>query len=193
MKKKSERGQTLMELLVVISMVGIAVAASGSAMETIRQRAALKAATSELRALFQRVRIMAIVHDRNMAIKFRPENDGWSYAVYQDGDGDGVRNDDISRGRDTLVDRPRRFEHPPARIGVPFVSVPDPMSSGDVLTDRLPVRFGTSTLCSFSREGEATNGSVVLTDGKRAVLIRVHGTSALVTVWRWEGRWRQGS
>jgi hypothetical protein len=113
--------------------------------------------------------------------------------VYEDGDGDGVRNDDITTGIDRPLDRARVFQYRPVRIGVPSAPIPDP-STGQPLYLRLPVRFGTSQLCSFSRSGEATNGSVVLTDGQSATIIRISGRSALVNVLRWNGsRWVTGS
>jgi hypothetical protein len=55
------------------------------------------------------------------------------------------------------------------------------------------MRFNESTLCSFSREGEGTNGSVVLTDGSLASILRVDGASGRVDIYRWDGwRWRVG-
>ena len=71
--------------------------------------------------------------------------------------------------------------------------MPDPLKPGALLGTRAAVRFGNSTLCSFSRQGEATNGSIVLTDGKRATIIRVHGTTGRIDVYRWDGKkWRVG-
>lgn len=189
---RNQKGQTLIEMVVVLSLIGGVAAMGTSAMTRAKHDIALAAGTSELRALFQRVRMTAVSHDRNVAIRFRPVGDLWSWTIYEDGDGDGVRTDDINRGVDFAVDRPRVFQFRPVRIGVPSGPVIDP-TNGQLLSLRLPVRFGTSQLCSFSREGEATNGSVVITDGERATIIRVGGTSALITVLRWNGKkWTTG-
>jgi len=191
---RNEKGQSLVEMLFTLSILG-SVALTGLTVVTQARRAyALASATSELRGLFQRIRMTAIVRDRNVAIRFRPvDGDAWSWSVYEDGDGDGVRNDDITRGVDRLIEKPRVFQHAPIRIGVPATPVPDPTAPGQLLSLRLPVRFGTSLLCSFSRMGEATNGSVVLTDGRGATVIRVLGTSARVNVLRWDGKkWTTG-
>jgi len=46
---------------------------------------------------------------------------------------------------------------------------------------------------SFSRNGEVTNGSVVLSDGTHANIVRVHGTSGRIQVLRWNGNvWKTG-
>jgi prepilin-type N-terminal cleavage/methylation domain-containing protein len=188
-----QRGQTLLELMVVLgvialfSMIGIYAADLGM------RQASLLGGTSELRAVFHETRMLAVARNRNVAIKFRDVGDTWTWTVYEDGDGDGVLNDDIKKKIDRPLGRPRRFDHSPAVIGVPTYEVPDPLKPGALLSERQPVRFGTSTLCSFSRQGEATNGSIALTDGTRATIIRVHGTTGRIDVHRWDGkRWRVG-
>jgi len=189
---RKEKGQTLVELMVVVSILGFFVAIGASSMTHARRDIALSAGTAELRALFQRTRLTAITHDRNIAIRFRPVGPLWSWTVYEDGDGDGVRNDDITKGIDFAIAPQRIFQFPPVRVGVPSGTVIDPMT-GQSLALRLPVRFGTSQLCSFSRDGEATNGSVVLTDGEKATIIRIEGRSARITVLRWNGKkWTSG-
>jgi type II secretory pathway pseudopilin PulG len=187
--KQNERGYTYIELAVLIGIAGIMALMGWSAIGYAQKTVALVAGTSELRSLFHRVRSLGIVHNRNVAIRFRPEGKTWSWTVYEDGDGDGVRNDDIVKGIDKQLEPARRFQFPPVRIDVPMGSIPDP-STGELLSMRLPVRFGTSFLCSFTREGEASNGSIVVTDGTNVRVIRVDGHSALVSVLRWDGsRW----
>jgi len=189
---RKQKGQTLLELIVAVSILGIVGATGTSALTRARRDIALAAGTAELRALFQRVRLLAVMHDRNIAIRFRPVGDLWNWTIYEDGDGDGVRNDDITRGTDVQLERTRLFQYKPVRIGVPLVPVTDP-TNGQLLSLRLPVRFGASQLCSFSREGEATNGSVVLTDGEKATIIRINGRSAWITVMKWNGtKWSTG-
>jgi hypothetical protein len=104
-----------------------------------------------------------------------------------------VRNDDINKGTDREIIPPRNFQHGPAGIGLPSGKVPDPMAPGQTLGARSPVRFNTSMLCSFTRQGEVTNGSVVVSDGTNATIVRVHGTTGRIQVWRWNGNgWRAG-
>jgi len=183
---KQERGHTLVELLVVLAVGGVLFTMAWNAVDYARRTVALASATAELRALFQNTRAIAIAHRRNVAIRFRQEGDSWTWRVYEDRDNDGVRNDDISRGVDVPLSPTRTFQYVPARIGVPLETIIDP-TNREPLSSRLPVRFGTSQLCAFSREGESTNGSIVLTDGHNVRIIEIEGHSALIHVLRWDG------
>ncbi|HEV2718572.1 MAG TPA: prepilin-type N-terminal cleavage/methylation domain-containing protein [Thermoanaerobaculia bacterium] len=190
--EKHQRGQTLIELLVTVSVIACLGAAGTITVNRSRRAVGLAAVTSELRAVVQRTRITAITHNRNVAIRFRPSADTWSVSIYEDGDGDGVRNDDIAAGIDRLIEPPRLIRFPPARIGTPSAAIPDP-ATGAPLSARSPVRFGSSQLCSFTRRGEVTNGSIVVTDDTTANVVRVHGTSGQIDVERWNGaKWITG-
>lgn len=191
--RKKESGQTLFEATLVFTILGLLVIAGTNVMDRISRGVSLRAATSELRSIFQHVRTIAVARDRNVAVKFQLQGEVWTWAVYEDGDGDGVRNDDIQKGKDRQIQRPKRFEHRPSVIGVPRGIVSDPLAAGKWLQDRSPVRFGASRLCSFSRAGEATNGSVVITDGTNAVIVQIAGGAGRIGVWRWNGRrWTAG-
>lgn len=190
---RRQSGQTLAEVLVAVAVLGLFAAISIPPMEQARRRMTLLAATAELRATFQQARMLAVARDRNVALRFDQSGGRWTWSVYEDGDGDGVRNNDIQQRIDRRVGPPHRFEHEPARIGVPKKALPDPFDAGRTLAMRSPVRFGPSGLCSFSRAGEASNGSMVLTDGENAAIVRVNGGSARVSVLRWNGReWKEG-
>lgn len=191
--RNNEKGQSLIELTILVIILALIATVSGNVLGRASRGVSLVAATSELRSIFQHVRMLAIAHDRNIGVKFELQNERWTWTVYEDGDGDGVRNDDIQRGRDRQIERAKRFEHRPAMIGVPNTNMPDPLAPGKKLQDRSPVRFGTSTICSFSRDGQATNGSIVITDGTNAVIVQVSGGGGSIGVLRWTGSaWKSG-
>src|SRR5687768_2425656 len=91
-------GFSLMELLVTMAIGTILLLVSLGSIDTAKRAFALNSATSEVRATIQYVRMMAIARDRNVAIRFREEPRAWTWTVYEDRDGDGVRNDDIQKG-----------------------------------------------------------------------------------------------
>ncbi|HEX7705859.1 MAG TPA: GspH/FimT family pseudopilin [Thermoanaerobaculia bacterium] len=191
---QSQSGKSLVELLVGVAVAAMFITISTSAIEATNQGVQLATSVSELRSVFQQVRALALARDRYVAIRFRPEGSHWSWTIYEDGDGDGVRNDDIARGTDRRIDGPRRFQFASAAIAIPEGNVPDPTAPGQYLANRLPVRFGTSMLCSFSPSGEASNGSIVLAKGKQVIVIRVQAQSARINVLRWDGRrWTTGT
>lgn len=173
------RGYSLIELLVVIAAIGMIVAVTLPSLGEMNRRRELRAATAELRSIFREVRSRAISSGHNAAVKFSLADGEWQYAIFEDGDGDGVRNADIASGTDPLVVPFRRVfgTQGHVRIGLPPVAVRDP-DLGIVRPGDSPVRFNRSTLCSFSPMGGGTSGSIYLTEGTRAAVLRMYGPTA---------------
>jgi type II secretory pathway pseudopilin PulG len=169
--------------LIVIAIAGLMLAISLPSLHEISRKRELRAASAELRTIFRKVRSRAVTRGSNSAVKFRLIEGVWHYGFVDDGDGDGVLNDDILSGVDPVV-TPFREVFGSAgrvRIGLPDVPVRDG-ESGDIVTPgALPVRFNRSTICSFSPNGSATPGSIYLTDGARgAAVVVVYGASGKV-------------
>lgn len=191
---RQQRGLTLIELLIVIAIVGLMISITLPSFAKMRRRAALQAAATELRTQFQHTRSRAITNNVNVGMKFLLLAGEWHYAIYEDGDGDGVRNDDIKSGKDPLVARPR-VVFPTSRmihIGLLDITIKDP--DGDSLPPtKSPVVFNTSTICSFSPLGQSTPGTIYVTDrGTDLYAVRVFGTSAKIRMLRYDrggGKW----
>jgi hypothetical protein len=126
------------------------------------------------------------------AIRFERRDDGSVfYAVYADGDEDGVLTEDIRSGRDRLVSGPFPLSGgaPGVRVGInPGVPAPPP-DRGELSGD--PVRFGRSDILSYSPLGTATPGTFYLAGDAAQAAVRVTGGSARVRLMIWRGgRWR---
>lgn len=190
------RGYSLTELLTVLAIIGIMVGIALPSLATISTRRALNVASSEFRAIFHLARSKAIAQRRNHAIKFRKSGQLWTWSLYQDGDWDGVRNDDIAAGIDRLVDGPHELlgASREVRIGIASPRLPDP-DTGASLGAASPVRFGVGALCSFSMRGTSTAGTVFLTTRRGdAALVRVYGPTAKIRSMIFNttsGRWVQ--
>ena len=126
-------------------------------------------------------------------MKFFLDGDEWTYSIYDDGDRDGVRNDDIRRGVDPRVTpaRPVLAEAKFAKIGLPRMRIVDP--DGDPLyPDDSPVKFNQSTLASFSPIGESTPGTIYVTENGGSVFaIRVFGATAKIRTLRYDAKSRK--
>jgi len=181
--RSSARGVSIIELLTVVAIVGLMVTISIPSLHDLSRKRELQAATAELRSIFREVRSRAVARGRNSAVKFREIGGVWHYGFIDDGDGDGVLNEDIVSGVDRLVS-PYHAVFGTAgkvRIGLPGVSVRDSESGEIVRPGASPVRFNRSTICSFSPTGSATPGSIYLTDGAhRAAAVVVYGASGKV-------------
>jgi hypothetical protein len=150
----------------------------------------------ELQGIFRSLRMRAIASNRNAGVKFMRVGNVWTYSLYEDGDGDGIRSDDIASGVD------RRYAGPSvlapqfriASIGLLPNAIRDP--DGDPLAPTVSaVQFNRSTICSFGPTGSATPGSVYITDGAGELLaVRVTGATGRVRALRYNSgrqRWER--
>jgi len=193
----SPPGLTSLELIVGLAAIGALVAATATGAFQLQSALAIRSAAAELSSAFVRARAYALTRGIAVALKFRKDGGRWEWALYRDGNGNGVRNAEIASGVDRslglAVVWPRSDVRPGILQGTP---VPDPGSPGSWL-DRLddPIRFNSSDLCSFSPLGESTQGSVYLWDGRdRMAVVRVLGRSAKVRTlyhYRGERSWRK--
>ena len=191
------RGLTSLELVVVLAALGALITATATGAFQLQSALAVRSAAAEVSAAFVRARAHALTKGLTVALKFRRDGGRWEWALYRDGNGNGVRNAEIVSGVDRSLGLaivwPRSDVRPGILRGTP---VPDPGSPGSWL-DRLddPIRFGTSDLCSFSPLGESSPGSVYLWDGRdRMAVVRVFGRSAKVRTLfhqRGERTWRR--
>ncbi|HSP93227.1 MAG TPA: GspH/FimT family pseudopilin [Thermoanaerobaculia bacterium] len=190
-------GFSAVELVAVLAMLAAATAVAAPGAMRLRAALSVRSGAAQTSAAFLRARAYAIARGRHVGIKFRKNGDRYEWALYVDGNGNGIRTADIESG----VDRPLGIAFPWDRNDVmPGIlkgsRVPDPGDPGQAL-DRLddPIRFNSSDICSFSPMGESTPGSVYLWDGHdRMAVVRVFGRTAKVRALyygRGDREWKQ--
>ena len=192
---KRSCGYSLIERLVVVAIIGLIALCAVPAFGNYRRRMSVLAAAEQLRGILHLTRARAIATGHNVGVKFIAGRE-WTYALYEDEDGDGVRNDDIDRKVDRRIAGPAIVmpSFHIATIGLLKTTVKDP--DGDPLKpDASPVQFGRSTICSFSPTGSGTPGTVYLIDGGGQLwAARVHGAGGRVLVLRYNAgarRWER--
>jgi prepilin-type N-terminal cleavage/methylation domain-containing protein len=178
-------GYTLIELLIVIAIIGLILGVAIPNFRTMQRRMALRAAAGELRSGFHLVRMRAIARGVNTGVKFVMIDGTWHFATYEDGDNDGVRNDDIKKGIDKLVARPRIVFSQSRIVTIGLPGFPFKDADGDSV--KSPVTFNQTTLCSFSPIGSATPGTIYITDHDGELwCVRVYGPTAKIRALRYD-------
>jgi hypothetical protein len=144
---------------------------------------AVRSAAGEVRSMLFQARALALSRGRYVGVKFRKNGNRYEWALYGDGNGNGIRTAEIVKGVDPPLGIAVLWSRNDVLPGILKGSpVPDPGSPGKKL-DRLddPIRFNESDICSFSPIGESTPGSIYLWDGRdRMAVVRVLGQTAKV-------------
>lgn len=179
-------GFTLLELLAVLAIFGLAAALGVPALLDASARLRVSLAASEAASTLRLARMTAVRSRTHVAVRFEERGEAVWWAVYGDEDGDGVRARDIEQGIDRRLDGPRPLRRMGASVKLGFPPGPPPRDpgSGRRMT-RLddPIRFNRSDMVSFGPIGSSTPGSLYFTDGKRHLaVVRVFGRTGKVKV-----------
>lgn len=178
-------GFSLPEILTVIVVLGSGILIAAPIAAGVWAGSAMRSAAHQAALILSRARMEAIRSGRQTAVRVEQDASRYRLAVYQDGNGDGVRNAEIAAGTDYPLRESLTWIGGPVRIGIlQDVPVPDPADPSRTLQRTAdPVRFNNSNLCSFSPFGESTPGSIYFCDGhKRMSAVRVYNRTAKIRI-----------
>jgi len=188
------RGYSLVEVLVVAGLVCAVLTAAVPAFDAAADAADAAGAARYLASIAARARLEAARRQRTVAVRFTRQAPV-TFALFVDGDGDGVRADDITAGIDRAIRSDDRLEDhfPRARFGIsgPVPGIDDPrmLSAADD-----PVRFGAADQLTLTPVGTATGGTAFLTSRAGVQLaVRISGVTGRARVLRYDhgrGAWR---
>lgn len=188
--RRPARGITLLELLTTLAILSITAGLTAAAAHAYAGMSSLRAASHEIASVFSQARSRALFRNSYAGVKWIARDGDLTLQIHDDGDGDGVRNDDIDSGVDPLFFGPITVKSRWPKVTVAFIPgflARDPKGNpvGD-LSD--PIRFGRSDIASFSPVGDCSPGSVWLGDGKsRQALVRLTPGSATIGIYEWVG------
>lgn len=186
-------GATFIEVIIATGVIGMALLVGIPRIDRISARVRLDAAASEVSVTLRRAHHQARLSGHNVGLKFFVEDHGkTTYALFADGDFDGIRNADIRSGADPQLTPRQPLQHlgQDIRFGIPTDGsglppfAPNTRRRLDRLDD--PIRFNRSDIASFGAGGTATPGTVYLTDGRRAFAVRVRNRTGKVQILRYD-------
>jgi Tfp pilus assembly protein FimT len=171
-------GYTFLEILFTSALVCILAGISVPSIATVVDRSRGAGAARYLATRIALARARAVARSATVALHFQEDGRGVSFAMVEDGNGDGVRTRDIDQHIDRVIeDRVLLSDlFPGAAIGV---------AAGSPATDA--VALSGTTILSFTAEGTATSGSVYIAgrEGTQWV-VRVLGVTGRTRVLRYE-------
>ncbi len=195
MQTRKQSGFNLIEIMLALAIIGLVGVIAVPPLIELTNGLRVEMAAGQVAGAMNMARLCAIRYGTKVAVKFfTDETSGVvSYALYRDGDGDGVLSRDIETGVDPELRAPRRLAYFGERVHFGFPPGPPPRDPGNPSRrlDRLddPIRFNRSDLASFSSLGTATPGSVYITDGRRHLAaVRTYNLSGKIIVLSYDVR-----
>jgi len=184
---------TLGELVVVLGLAATATATALPELQAGLDDARVAGAARYLSSRLVESRLAAIQRSRQVALRFSPANGTYSYAVYVDGNSNGVLTRDILRGVDRPILGPEKLSDNFRNVyfgtqpGLPAIDGGGSAPGAD------PIRLGAGNSVSFSPLGGATPGTIYVTGTSRAqYAVRVVGATGKIRVYRYNrqsGKW----
>jgi hypothetical protein len=185
-------GYSLLELMMVVTLgvtlSGAAIPEFLIALDDMRASGAMYHVSGRL----QRARMEAVTRSAMVGVKFTRSAAGYSYAVYCDGNRNGVLTRDISSGVDRLIMLAERL--PDQFPGIEFGAIPGlpPVDPGGTAPGTDPIRLGSSDMASFSAAGTSSSGTVYIRSRRDAQnAVRIFGETGKTRMLKFDARTRQ--
>jgi type II secretory pathway pseudopilin PulG len=193
MRAPAPAGYSLIELLFIAGLVAtlcaVAIPQTLATLDTFRAIGATRYFSTRL----YRARSEAVMRSADVALRFVHGDGGHAFAVYIDGNRNGVRAVDIDHGIDRQIGAVERLGD--SFPGVDFGAIPDlpPVDEGALAPGADPIRLGSSDSITFTAMGTATPGSLYIRSRRGAqFVIRIFGQTGKtrilqfnVRAWKW--------
>jgi type II secretory pathway pseudopilin PulG len=192
--ERREGGYSLIEVVfacgLIVTLAGVAIPQMLASIDAMRTAGAARYVSARL----QRARMEAVARSTSVAMRFKTDGSGYTYAAYIDGNRNGVLTHDIQSGVDRQI---TVIEHlGDSFAGVEFGTVPDlpPVDPGGAPPGDDPIRIGASDLATFTPHGTSTTG-ILYIRGRRGdqYVVRIFGDTGKTRVLKFDvrsGKWK---
>ena len=169
----------MLELIFVLALLILTAAIALPSILGGLDEARAAAAAHHIAALVRLTRVQAATRSTRVGLRFEREGATYRYAVYVDGNGNGLRSRDIRRGIDKPITPVERIgdRFPGVALGV-AAGVTRISGGGGMMRGDDPVRLGSADTLTFSPLGTATSGTIFLRSRTgRQYAVRVLGAT----------------
>jgi hypothetical protein len=184
-------GYSVIELLFVLAVIaalsGMAIPQTLAALDGYRAYGAARYVSGRL----YETRTTAVVRTANVGMRFIRSANSYTFAVYLDGNRNGVRTGEILGGVDREIYREERLSD--LFPGVDFGALPGlpAVEAGSSPPGDDPIRFGSSNIAVFGALGTATPGSVYIRGrGEAQYAVRLLGQTGRIRILKFNPRTR---
>jgi len=172
----------------LLTLGGIAVPSLRYATDSLRAAAAARYIATRL----QRARMEAVTRSADVAVRFAASTAGYSFAVYVDGNRNGVLASDIDHGVDWRLGPVERLRD---NFGsVDFGTLPGlpAIDSGGTPPGSDPIRLGSSGSATFAPLGTSSTGTLYVNGrGNQQLAIRIYGETGKTRILKFDVRSRR--
>jgi hypothetical protein len=174
-------------VLVVLFAVGVSATLAGIAVPSVSSTVDRLKATGAARYVAGRIaatRLEAIRRATTVGLRLDPVGGDYTIATFVDGNGNGLRATDISRGIDRPSGRAERLhEHFAGTAFGLLPGVPD-LDGSTATADG--VRIGSSSFLSLAPDGSATSGTLYVHSRRAQYAVRILGATGRVRIFRYD-------
>ena len=189
---KAQSGYSLLELLLVLTIFGILAGISAPQLLATLDDYRASGAARYVSARIQKTRMEAINRSTAVAVQFLQDVDGYSFAVYADGNGDGVRTQDIRDAVDFQIGPVDHLSNNFAGVEFGLLAGLPAVDAGGAPPGTDPVKFGAGNILSYSPLGTSSSGSLYLRGrGHTQYVVRVFGDTGRVRILKFNPVTRQ--
>ena len=185
-------GYSVLELIFVAALIvtlsGVAVPQTVSALDDFRAAGAARYISARL----YRARMEAAMRSTSVAIQFSRTAAGYTYAVFQDGNRNGVLTSEIKSGVDRPLGAPESLRDNFKGVDFGAISGLPSIDPGGTPPGNDPIRFGAGGILTFTARGSSSTGTVYIRGGAAQYAVRVFGDTGKSRMLKFNqrtGRW----
>jgi prepilin-type N-terminal cleavage/methylation domain-containing protein len=185
---KNARGFSILELLVVLALIGLFLFLYAGNLQGEQRRKDFDEYTGQILALLKTCRWKALNERTYAGGVIDQTQNHYRITFYSDGNGNGIRIADINNGTDAPYAGPYVLDRASGDIAPGFLDDPVPQippKSGNI-TDPDPVKFGKSSIISFSPNGDSSSGTLYLACRSQSQMFALvmYGATARCRIWK---------